>query len=168
MMPWYLQQATVLTTFPGELFGSFELIPQHHVPLDPSSCHAPPTVVPTDPPGTSDLCNTLYDIANSTAPPLTCFTQLPCTSLVCVLNSGGEFYNINIRLLPQDNAVKAYVTLTAPMTGSDYLGVGEGTTMRDYSIQPEGSKLGLVFKANSETLTLEVRYTCSEWIRAFY
>ena len=158
----------MLTTIPGEYFGLFELIPLHHVPLDPFSCHAPPTVLPTSPPGTSDLCNTLYDIANSTAPSLTCYTQLTCTNLVCVLKSGGEFYDISIRLLPQDNAVKAYVTVTAPMTTGDRLEVMEGTMTMDYNIEPEGSKLGFVFMADSDSLTLEVRYCiCSEWIRAF-
>ena len=77
---------------------------------------------------------------------------------MCVLKSGGEFYDISIRLLPQDNAVKAYVNVTAPMTTGDRLEVMEGTTTIDYNIEPEGSKLGFVFMADSDSLTLEVRY----------
>lgn len=149
----------MLIRFPGDGLAIYEVLPQHHVPLDPFSCHAPPTAPPTEPPsppGTSDLCNALYDTANSAAPPLTCFTLSPCTNLVCVLKSGEEFYEISVRFLPQDNAVKAYVTVTAPMTASNRLEVMEGITMVDYDIQPEGSKLGFVFMADNESLTLEV------------
>lgn len=146
-------------------FLYYSLIPRHNVPLDPSSCSTPPPVFPTEPPpppsfppGTPDICNTLSDIVNNTVAPLTCFTWLPCNSLVCDLISGGNLYDVNVRFLPQENAVKAYMTLSAPWTASYRLEVKEGTTMQNYSIEPEGSLLRFVFTAEKESLTLEVRY----------
>ena len=165
-MPVYLQaNLTVIG------FGLINIVPLQTIFLDPNTCPGlPPPVTPTIPPVTTpppnaeDLCNTLFDIANSTSVSLPCsvvVVDTSCTSLVCeVVTQDNSLYEIDMRFTLQESDIKAYVKFYSlqPNTGtSSTWEVTASNGIRQYALSPQGSTLTVTLNTTTDGLMLEVR-----------